>query len=282
MSNIKYLFRRIAFRIYSKLPRFCLTASNTPIDLIIPVINKDLLILPLCLSGVRSCLKNKIENIYIVAPSDPEIISFCQNNGLIYIDELSVIGYGPKQINLVNPVTGANRSGWLFQQLLKLSGNIGTCQHFLCIDADHVLLQPHVFVDKNDKFVFYMSSERHQAYYSNIAKLMAGKVSIKSLFSYVAHKMIFDKQQLEWLKNAIEKENNLVWDVAIMNSIDKEQESGFSEFELYGNAMPDKCKHLRPWDNLNLKYTDILSYEDLQKKYAAKYKAVTFSEWMNN
>jgi hypothetical protein len=222
-----------------------------------------------------------IENIYIVAPNEPEILDFCLKNELTYIDELTVIGYGPKQINLINPMSGANRSGWLFQQLIKLSGQVGTCQHYLCIDADHVLLQPHVFFTEQEQTVFYMSAEYHAEYYANLARLSKDHVNSSAYFSYIAHKMLFDKQQLDTVRNELSTINNTPWDLAILASLDRTNDAGFSEFELYGNYYPAANKLKRPWNNLNLKYEDILSYNLLQKTYAHKYKALTFSEWMS-
>lgn len=282
MTDYKLFIRKVVFRLFSKIPRPTLAPAATPIDVIIPIIQKDLIALPLCLEGLRNCVQNRIKTIYIIAPQDQEIIEFCRQNSLTYVDELSVLGYGPKQVNLINSVTGANRSGWIFQQLLKLAGNIGDCRYFLCIDADNVLIQPHVFVDDRQRSIFYMSPERHQPYYDNIPRLTKGKVKVKSIFSYIAHKMIFDKEQLEVLKQQISESNQTTWDAAILSSLDLTQDAGFSEFELYGNFHPDQTKCTRAWGNLNLSYEKILSYEELRKKYAMKYKALTFPAWLNN
>ena len=55
-----------------------LEPSATPIDIVIPIIRKDLDILPLCLQGVRKHVNQNVKNIYIVAPDDADIKAFCQ------------------------------------------------------------------------------------------------------------------------------------------------------------------------------------------------------------
>lgn len=280
MIKIKYIFLRILIKIFSCFPEKAKIPSVTEIDVIIPVIRKDLSILPLCLKGIKNCVVHPIANIYIVAPADDQIVKFCYENSLIYVEETSVLGYDSHRLNIINPVTGTNRNGWLYQQLIKLSGNIGTCKYFLCIDADHVLLTPHVFIEKDETPVFYTSSEFHQDYYQNIKKLMNGQVTTTALFSYIAHKMIFNKETLNNLRNDIARLNSSEWDMAILNSLDLNKDSGFSEFELYGNYYKTRKQHSY-WKNLNLTYKHIATYEKLQSKFSNKYKSVTFSAWMN-
>lgn len=59
-----------------------------------------------------------------------------------------------------------------FQQLIKLSGNIGQCQNFVTIDSDHILINPHVFLTKDDTFIFYQSEEFHWTYIKVIYQLI--------------------------------------------------------------------------------------------------------------
>ena len=152
--------RKIRYRLFAwkRFPQ--LQSSAEAIDVVIPIVGKDLRILPLCLEGVYHCVAHPIQQIYIVAPAQDEIVCFCEEHGLQFVDEREVLGFGPKELNLQiqnSDGSQSNRSGWLFQQLIKLSGRVGTCQHYLCIDADHVLIRPHVFLTQDNKTVFYMS-----------------------------------------------------------------------------------------------------------------------------
>jgi hypothetical protein len=270
------LYKLFDFVDFRKIP-----ASNQEIDIIIPLIKKDLDVFPLCLEGIKNCVSNPVKNIFVVAPPLMEIVSFCENHNLIFVDEDSVLGFSPKMIGLKilndNGVL-SDRSGWLFQQLIKLSGNkISTCDNYLCIDSDHILLQPHTFISTKNKPVFYMSSELHRPYYDNLKKII-GDIKLSKL-SYVSHKMVFNKQEVENLQNYISKRHSCDWRQAIVNNYDRKQPSGFSEFELYGNFVKNKIT--TPWRERALKYSEISDYKTLVKQYGKRYRAITFPEYLN-
>lgn len=270
----KIRYRLFAWRSFPKLE-----PAKEPIDVVIPIIAKDLHILPLCLEGVRHQVQHPIKDIYIVAPPQQEIISFCEERGLQYVDEGTVLGFGPKDLGLeIHLPDGKtiNRSGWLFQQFIKLSGKVGTCQHYLCIDADHVLIRPHVFLTQEGKTVFYMSYEEHQPYYDNIHQILPG-LELHQL-SYVDHKMLFDKEQIESLHEAISQRSGLPWIQTILNSYDRSCHAGFSEFELYGNFV--KEKECRPWLQKRLSYKHLADYDTLVRKWKGSRWSLTFPDYM--
>lgn len=276
-----YLVRKIISKIFSYIPLPSLVPSDDPIDVVIPIISKDLKILPLCLEGIKACVTNKIANIYVVAPKIDDIVSFCNSEGLIYIDETSVLGITPNDLNLVinnGDGTTTNRSGWLFQQLLKLSGTIGTCENYLCIDADHILVKSHVFVTKDGLPVFYMSPELHLPYYKSIKKL--SNITEFNLLSYVAHKMVFNKKQLMMMHKEIENKTGKEWKKAILDNYDRTQGAGFSEFEFYGNFI--EKKHHRPWNHCYFSYKDVQAYPQLYQKYGKRYHCITFPDFMKD
>lgn len=254
-----------------------LPVKNIVIDIVIPVIPKDLSILPLCIAGVRENVNHTINAIYIVAPDNTDIKKYCEVNNLVFVDECSILGYGTEGVNFVTK-DGTNRSGWIFQQLLKLSGRIGTNRYYLVIDSDHILLKPHTFITNTNKLCFYQSSEWHYPYYKNIKKLI-GKNAIHGL-SYVAHKMIFDKEILLSLHNEIEGRHSCAWDKAIIHSLDKNESSPFSEYELFGTYVSEKEKVSLPWREKALKYDAIESLDALKRKYG-HCLSVTFPEYLN-
>ena len=258
--------RKIRYRLFAwkRFPQ--LQSSAEAIDVVIPIVGKDLRILPLCLEGVYHCVAHPIQQIYIVAPAQDEIVCFCEEHGLQFVDEREVLGFGPKDLNLQiqnSDGSQSNRSGWLFQQLIKLSGRVGTCQHYLCIDADHVLIRPHVFLTQDNKTVFYMSYEEHQPYYDNIHRLLPDLALDK--LSYVDHKMLFDKQQVERLHQALTQGTGLSWTDVVLKSYDRSSFAGFSEFELYGNFVVDKVQ--RPWLQKRLPYKKMADYDTLQRRH---------------
>ena len=271
--------RKIRYRLFAwkRFPQ--LQSSAEAIDVVIPIVGKDLRILPLCLEGVYHCVAHPIQQIYIVAPAQDEIVCFCEEHGLQFVDEREVFGFGPKELNLqILHADGSqsNRSGWLFQQLIKLSGRVGTCQHYLCIDADHVLIRPHVFLTQDNKTVFYMSYEEHQPYYDNIHRLLPDLVLDK--LSYVDHKMLFDKPQVERLHQALTQGTGLSWTDVVLKSYDRSNFAGFSEFELYGNFVVDKVQ--RPWLQKRLPYKKMADYDILQRQWSRSRWSLTFPDYM--
>lgn len=254
---------------------FNFEASSEPIDVIIPIIKKDLKILPYCLKGIKTCVTNKINNIIIVSPQDEDILNFCHLHHLMHKDETSVLGFSPKDIHYY--VNGINRSGWIFQQLLKLSGNIGNTSHYLVIDADHVLLAPHTFLTSNQQVIFYQSKEYHQPYYEMMNKLL-DETNLSSL-SFVDHKMLFSINELKILKERIHAYTGKNWIESILSNLDAHEISCFSEYETYGCTFPSEKRILLPWRNKNLIYNDLMPYNELVLKYGHSHRAITFPDY---
>lgn len=270
------LLRQIGSRLWEKMPTAPLEPSATPIDVVIPIIAKDLDILPLCLQGVRQNVRQHVKDIYVVAPPDAAILDFCQRERLQFVDESTILHCSPRDIGLQITLADGHtvdRSGWLFQQLLKLSGNIGTCDYYLTIDADHILLQPHVFLTADETPVFYMSDECNTPYYAHMRRLM--NTWFCAPFSYVDHKMLFSKRELARLRQRIEALHpGKSWTEAILATYDRSQTSGFSEFETYGSFVRRKVR--RPWCHLKLAYSSLADYASLHRQYASQYHCVTF------
>lgn len=269
--------RKLRYRCFSWRRHPELKPSQEPIDVVLPVIAKDLRILPLCLEGIRACVRHRIMQIYVVAPPMKEIVDFCASHNLVFVDENSIFGFSPQSLNYYTK-RGRNRSGWIFQQFVKLSGNVGSCRYYLCVDADHVLIHPHVFLTDKGEHVFYMSYENHKPYYDIIHRILPG-LDIASL-SYVDHKMLFDKEVLHRLQQAISDNNGgKEWKQVILENLDHYENSGFSEFETYGNFVTNKVT--RPWLHKRLSYKRISEYQVLRSKYERWYRwSLTFPDYM--
>lgn len=286
MKLVKLLNKTVEI---SKIPFFwvwsCFNSSQIKknydfeVDIIIPIIEKDLLTIQLTIDSIRKNIEHKIKNIYILAPENERILEFCLLNNLNYMNEDIILGYKAKSLNYILS-DGTNRSGWVFQQLLKLSGAIGTTNHFIVIDSDHVLLKPHSFYSLDEQYIFYKSSEFHFQYYK-MNKNLVGIMKVP-FFSYVSHKMIFNKEILNDLKNRIEiqhKESKMRWDQIIISRLDNNELSCFSEFELYGSTFPKSRKIFLPWKQKTLKRSEIDTLPNLEKKYK-NYWSVTLPSYI--
>lgn len=70
----------------------CPVPSQEPLDIVIPVIEKDLKILPLALAGIRECVQNPVSEIYVVAPESGAIEELCRNERVVFVPESTVFG----------------------------------------------------------------------------------------------------------------------------------------------------------------------------------------------
>jgi hypothetical protein len=203
------------------------------IDVIIPAIDKDLDTLPYVIDCLRKHVKHPINRIMIVSPNSGKIKALCARKNCTFVDERTVLPITKKHIRYRS--SRWDRSGWLYQQLLKLNGDkLSSQRYFLVTDADTVMVRPHRF-RAGGKTVVYTRHWSQPEYFNTYRKLMGTKA--RSRRSFVAHYMLFDRKKLAGMKKKIEAKHGTVWYKAIIRSINKKRQFGFSEFETYGNYL---------------------------------------------
>lgn len=208
-------------------------SGRKKIDVLIPAIEKDLATLPYVIDGIRKHVQHPIGQIMIVAPNRARMIELCRRKNCRFVDENSLLPITKKNIHYRSKRW--ERSGWLFQQLLKMNGDkLGNSEYFLVIDADTVLITPHVFLD-GDKTIFYCRNWSQPEYFKTYRRLLGTNPSSRS--SFVTHYMLFNKSKLAQLKRKIESKGQKSWYSAIMSAMDKTKPFAFSEFETYGNFL---------------------------------------------
>ena len=245
-------------------------SSELPIDVLIPVAAKDFGTLSKVVNSVREYVLHPITNIFIVSKESEIIKNFCIETDCIWVDEDKVLPI--KKSHIQYKVDGIDRSGWLFQQFIKLTSDT-ICQNefVLIIDADTILIRPQRFIDPHGKMIFFFSDEHHQPYYDTYKKLL--DCDALSPVSFVSHYMVMNRKLLKSLKEKIEEKNNLVWYEAILKHNDYTQGASFSEYELFGNFAYDNFRgriKLEYWFNLGLERNKINGYqitEDLRRNY---------------
>lgn len=287
----KEKLRRKLLRLRRKLCYYCYTAlpvpmpkadPHEPVDVVIPVVAKDLDVLPLCLEGLRRNMSNRLGDIFLVSPDSEEVRRFASDNGLSWVDERSVLGYDKQHVGYTDR-RGRDRSGWLFQQLLKLSGAVGTHRYFVTIDSDHILLRPHTFLAADGRCVFYRSKEYHRPYYLFTESLL-GRYP-RQWLSFVAHKMIFDKQQLQCVHRLLESlDEGKSWDEVIVSRLKQARfDASFSEFEFYGHLFPRQRMRCVAWRQKMLrKSSDGVgeTYAQLRRRFGWWSRSVTFPAYL--
>lgn len=208
--------------------------SNPKIDILIPAVEKDLETLPYVIKSVKNQVKHPIGHIYIVAPRRRRILELCRRiKKCKFVDESTLLPITKNNIRYRSKTW--ERSGWLFQQLLKMCGDkICTTENFLVIDADTVLIRPHVF-KLGKKTLFYSRNWSQPEYFKTYRRLLGEKPASPS--SLVAHYMLFNKSKLAKLKRKIESIHQTSWFSAILRKMDKTKQYAFSEYETYGNFL---------------------------------------------
>lgn len=236
-----------------------LIKSNVALDVVIPVAEKDIKTLGLCIESIRKNLRHAIYDIYIVAPNNAEIKELAKNYHCKFIQENAAVR-GVTKEEIQYSVNGLDRSGWLFQQLIKLSVDEFTQhEYILVMDSDTFLNRPIKYFHKG-KMILNTSDEHHEPYYDVYKKLMQeGIVSNKS---FVAHGMLFSREILGEMKLYIANKNHKNWASAILDNVDYRDISGFSEYETYGNYIlryhPTKVK-TEYWFNKSINNFEELS-----------------------
>jgi hypothetical protein len=249
LSNLRYGY----FIILKLNNYFRQKAKNTPeIDLVIPLHLKDINLIETVVLAAKLNSINPIRNVFIVSKQDRNIQILCRKNNYNFINEDSLSQLpSKKQINY--SFHGQDRSGWLFQQLIKLSiDNISQQRFILVLDADTILTKKQKFVD-NGKLYLNCSDEFHVPYYKVVKKIL--KVRKTFPVSFISHYMIFDKNILDEMKKEIECLHDKKWIDVILENLDRNSISGFSEYELWGNYLiKNHCRqlYLSYWKNKSL------------------------------
>jgi hypothetical protein len=266
--------------IYRDINYFDNIYSNTPIDVVIVAADKDYDILPFVIDSVRINVKHPIGEILVISPKSKNILTLCKNKKCLFIDESTVLPITKKNIRYT--ANGINRSGWLFQQLLKWgSEKYVKNDYFLIADADTVFSRPQVFVYKNKVILSVCHQLCHIPYFDMYKKLLG--VEIKPLINFTSHHMLLKKTILSELKNKIEKHSGVHWYKAIIDRIDHNEASFVSDYEIYGQYFYSKYSNksiLEHWFNLSRGRSD---YSYIISKILAenrqRYKTISFHSW---
>ncbi|MDR1783953.1 MAG: DUF6492 family protein [Dysgonamonadaceae bacterium] len=233
-------YRKIKAMLF-KLKRYCIyytesydsfdakTVSNIPIDLVFITIDKDFEILQMSIESAKKYVKHPISRIVIVTREDEMYRNFCDENGYVFIDETTILGYGKNQL----PDELTCPKGHFLQQMLKLGyDKFSSVDNYLVLDSDTIYVKPRVFMH-NGKTFFDYSDEYHFPYRKAYRELMG--FDYDSRKSFVCHYMLYNKQKLKHFKDITEKRHNLRWDEAYIKSRDHSSMYCISEFESYGN-----------------------------------------------
>jgi len=248
--------------------------SSIKLDVLIPAAEKDLEVLTYAIDGVRENIKHPLNEIIIIAPDSEKIKALCAAKQCRFVNEDSVLPITKKEVGCF--MNGIDRSGWLFQQLLKLSGDtVCSRDYYLALDADTILLRPQVFIHRQ-KIIFNCRKPYLKPYFRMYERLLGQKPT--SPVSFVNHHMLFEKDKARKLKEAIEKETGLKWYDAVIKQSGGEDVK-FSEYETYGNftiANYPKQVAVHYAFNADLPRGELQKIDKLKKTLPRNFKSVSF------
>lgn len=190
-------------------------------------------------------IKNiKIGTIYVISNDSNKIQALIEDKRIIPVDETSVLNFDVNHYPYPIDKNLPSRSGWLFQQLIKLGWSFqSNSENYIVLDADTYFIKPISFFDKRGRFIFFCSEEWWPPYFKSFKALFNKKPV--AIWSRVAHMMIFNTNLVQKLLRELETIHNCTWHEAIANTRSIDSHSCFSEYETYANWMllnyPRQC-----------------------------------------
>lgn len=208
-------------------------------DFIIPCHPKDFSSVELCVDGIKniSCCSR----ILIICKKKLNI------EGTIHIPEEKFDKFITK--NQIKEIWNKKnkklsyRSKWIYQQFLKLlcfKVIEDITESFVLVDSDTIFLKDVRFDEK--LFFYSVADEYHLPYLNPIKKLLDTQNTIG--FSCINHHMIFNKEKISMMINEIETRFNKNFVDCVLDIIDYNEGSCFSEWDLYSNYMILKHSHM--------------------------------------
>jgi hypothetical protein len=226
--------------------------KTTHIDVVIPLAEKDIAMAKKVIESIRKYVRPTARNVYIVGQDSGSIRNLCDNLECIYIDESKLSFLNREAVKY--SVKGIDRTGWLFQQLIKLSvDKISSSEYVFVCDADTMFVKETCLLRGNAVTLFH-SDEYNKPYFRSLQKIL--ELKRHACLSFVAHCMLLNCRILVNMREEIERKTGQLWWKGIFESIDKSEVSGFSEYETYGNYLlsryPSRIRR-RYWFNYRLK-----------------------------
>jgi hypothetical protein len=136
------------------------------------------------------------------------------------------------------------RNGWYLQQLLKMyAGNVipGILKRYLVIDCDTYFLKPTKFITEYGKHYLTAGHEYHDPYFKHMNRLHPSLCKHPDLngISGICHHMFFHTERLNDLFKMVENYHSNekpFWEL-MLDMVNKDEGSGYSEYEIYMNYM---------------------------------------------
>ncbi len=202
-----------------------ISANNELLIKNIPLIKKNINPAEICILASQKT----IDQLSKLIAKDDTLRFICEDDvipGLTFESmKKFVVEYGIEE----------NRTGWYFQQFLKLGWALrsDSSQWYASWDSDTFPLKTISFFNQDNKPVFNIKKEYKSSYFETIMSIWKLEKCVP--YSFISEAMIFNKDIVKELLSECSNDISLFWKNIIKeasNSSDKQ--TGFSEFETYG------------------------------------------------
>jgi hypothetical protein len=209
-------------------------------DIVTVCAGADLKNILLCIQGLK---RNLIFNKLYVITNQPDLVPIDDQVVAIHEKELISSKTIDRLRNIDLPFF-PKRFGWYLQQFLKMefSRSKFCKKDYLIWDADTILLQPISF-KKGNRVIFSKGSEKLNYHYIHNFKRL---LKLEPIFnnSMISQHLFVDKNVMVELMETTENNFNIDFVSAVMNNLEGDTPSLFSEYEtycnFYANKYPDK------------------------------------------
>lgn len=227
----------------------------------------------------------------IVPDSDIELFRRISPREYVVLPETLLVTNVKQEIYDRLPARNKDRCGWYLQQFIKLRAieNLGAGRTALIWDADTVPLRPLRFIDVSIAdgvtiLRYYFSKKRHGPYFEAIRRITG--LSYEGDQSFIAQCIPVKGEWAESLFDHISKVNEKPWMESIMENIDFNEASGFSEYETMGTFFSTKFpSEFQPAEGQWLRFGNqhIGTYKNLNdprsRRVLEEYAFASFEKW---
>lgn len=253
--------------------------SDLPIDVVYVAREADADSLELSAASVREYLRHPLSSIVVVGDPDSRLPAIAEGLGMRFVPEAEMLGI--RRADISYTVKDVDRSGWIYQQLLKFGADsLASGSHYLVMDADTMLLGPQTFEHAGKDLVLH-ADEFHGPYFSVYTRLTG--LPPATYVSSVSHQALINRGILFDLKTFLERKWRRPWFRAILDNIDYDNASGFSEYETYAQWAQTNFAgraHREYFRNVTLPRTALRgrSLASLAEQYGGSYRSLS-SHW---
>ena len=151
--------------------------------------------------------------------------------------------------------------------------------HFLILDADTAFVRRVTF-ETQGRNILFCNATSHRPYYKANQRLIG--VAKAFPLSFVAHHMLFDVGLLKLLRQKIEERLAMKWEQAILQGLEPNEQSCFSEYELYGTfcwAFHRDRVEARLWYNQGIQANGVPPLAQLSRHYGGRLNTISLHSW---